>query len=60
VAGKALSITLSVGVAIYPDAGVNAEDLLRHADAAMYSVKDAGRNSLRIFSEEMLESRCRV
>ena len=56
-AGSDFSITLSVGVAIYPDGALDAEDLLRHADAAMYSVKDSGRNSLRIFSESVLDSR---
>jgi diguanylate cyclase (GGDEF)-like protein len=55
--GRELRITVSVGVAIYPEAGLDAEDLLRSADAAMYSVKDSGRNSLRIFSEGMMESR---
>lgn len=57
IAGRDFSITISVGVAIYPDAGLDADDLLRSADAAMYTVKDSGRNSLRIFTESMMESR---
>jgi len=57
VGGRVVSITVSVGVAIFPNAGPDAVDLLRSADVAMYSVKDSGRNSLRIFSEDMLESR---
>jgi diguanylate cyclase (GGDEF)-like protein len=56
--GRDHRITVSVGVAIYPEAGLDAEDLLRSADAAMYSVKDSGRNSLRIFTESMIHSRC--
>lgn len=44
-------LTLSVGVAIYPDSGDTVEELLRNADAAMYSVKDSGRNSLCLFDE---------
>jgi diguanylate cyclase (GGDEF)-like protein len=57
IAGREISITLSVGVSIYPDAGLSAEELLRNADAAMYTVKDSGRNSLQIFTENMLASR---
>ena len=37
-------VSASIGVARYPDAGVNAEELLRHADQAMYAAKSAGRN----------------
>ena len=57
IAGRDLSITLSVGVSIYPEAGLTAEELLRNADAAMYTVKDSGRNSLQIFTDSMLSSR---
>lgn len=53
-----LRLTLSVGVAIYPEAGTTAEELLRNADTAMYSVKDSGRNSLRLFDESLVGSRC--
>jgi diguanylate cyclase (GGDEF)-like protein len=56
VGGRHLSITVSVGIAIYPDVGLDAGDILRSADAAMYAVKDSGRNSLRIFSETMIEN----
>jgi diguanylate cyclase (GGDEF)-like protein len=57
IAGRDLSITLSVGVSIYPECGLTAEELLRNADAAMYTVKDSGRNSLQIFTDNMLASR---
>ena len=53
----ALSVTLSVGISIYPEGGLSAQELLRNADAAMYSVKDSGRNSLRIFSESLAPTR---
>jgi len=49
--GREINLTLSVGVAIYPEDGLSAEELLRNADVAMYAVKDSGRNSLRIYSE---------
>ncbi len=57
IAGRELSVTLSVGISIYPDGGLSAEELLRNADAAMYSVKDSGRNSLRLFTESMAATR---
>jgi len=37
-------VSASIGVARYPDAGASAEELLRHADQAMYAAKSAGRN----------------
>jgi len=43
--GKVLEmITLSLGVAIFPEHGANEDDLLRAADNAMYQAKAAGRN----------------
>jgi diguanylate cyclase (GGDEF)-like protein len=47
--GQALSIGASVGVA-YRE-WQSADDLFRHADAALYAAKDAGRNTSRIYSE---------
>jgi diguanylate cyclase (GGDEF)-like protein len=49
-------LTLSVGVAIYPDGGDTVDDLLRNADAAMYSVKNSGRNSLCLFDDDLVDS----
>ena len=37
-------VSLSIGVAVFPDAGTDAETLLRVADAALYRAKDMGRN----------------
>ncbi len=39
--GCDVAIEVSIGVAVYPDHGVDAQTLLRHADAAMYRVKHA-------------------
>jgi len=55
VGDRPVNITLSAGVSIYPDFGLEAEDLLETADAAMYTVKYAGRNGFRLFSENILE-----
>jgi diguanylate cyclase (GGDEF)-like protein len=57
IAGQELSVSLSVGVSIYPECGLTAEELLRNADAAMYTVKDSGRNSLQKFTESMMVAR---
>lgn len=40
--GHAFSIEVSIGIAFYPKDGVTAEDLLRHADIAMYRAKAMG------------------
>lgn len=50
---REISISASIGVAIYPDHGTNIQDLLINADAAMYQAKDQGRNSSSIFSYSM-------
>lgn len=54
---RTIRLTLSVGVALYPGGGTTPEELLRNADAAMYSVKDSGRNSLCLFDDSLLEAR---
>lgn len=48
-----LNISLSVGVAIYPDDGPDFETLAKRADMAMYRAKEAGRNTYRFFDEQM-------
>lgn len=56
---KVFFMTLSIGVSIYPEHGNNAEDLIKHADAAMYEVKENGRNGYLLyqtsFSEKLTE-----
>ncbi len=48
-AGRAVSATASVGVAVYPDDGDCMEVLVRHADAAMYHIKAGGRDGYRFY-----------
>ena len=43
----------SVGIALYPQDGSSVESLMAHADAAMYCVKQHGRNDLQFFSAGM-------
>ncbi|WP_240222633.1 EAL domain-containing protein [Rheinheimera hassiensis] len=46
------SISASVGVAMFSD-GCNSDELLQHADLAMYDAKERGRNSVRFFNQQM-------
>lgn len=43
-------VSASLGVAIFPAHGEQADALKRHADQALYEAKDAGRNTYRVFS----------
>lgn len=45
----AANVQASVGVAIYPSHAADAEQLLRHADEAMYAAKTAGKDCYRVF-----------
>ena len=49
-------VTASIGVAYAPTAvELSANELMRHADTAMYRAKNAGRNCIALFDESMLE-----
>ena len=50
---KLLNIGVSMGVAIAPDHGTSAKDLLRHADLALYFAKAKGRNTWVLFNAEV-------
>lgn len=49
VEGVEVQVGASVGVAMAPGAGDDAETLMRHADAAMYEAKAAGRGAVRVY-----------
>ncbi|MBS1187496.1 MAG: diguanylate cyclase/phosphodiesterase with and sensor(s) [Burkholderiaceae bacterium] len=51
--GHELSITASIGIAMYPENGHDLETLSRCADAAMYRAKHDGRDTFRFFTPEM-------
>ena len=42
------SVTLSLGVAVYPEHGTTPEELIRAADAALYRAKAAGRDRVEL------------
>ncbi len=50
---QALQVTASIGIALYPIDGDDAEALLRDADIAMYSAKAAGMNTYQYFTPEL-------
>jgi diguanylate cyclase (GGDEF)-like protein len=52
IAGKALSVTASLGVAFSADPADVPEEILRKADAALYLAKQRGRNRVEVFGEE--------
>jgi diguanylate cyclase (GGDEF)-like protein/PAS domain S-box-containing protein len=47
------SVTGSIGVAMYPNDGLTLDDLVKHADTAMYRVKERGRGSFRFYKPQM-------
>jgi diguanylate cyclase (GGDEF)-like protein len=52
--GQEIYITASIGVAVYPNDGATADDLLKNADAAMHRAKeDLGRGNYQFFCEGM-------
>lgn len=46
-------VTCSIGIASYPECAQNAADLCRHADLAMYHVKNNRRNGFYFYSEQL-------
>ena len=48
-----LHVTASIGIAVYPDDGADAETLIKNADIAVYHAKDSGRDNYKFFTEEM-------
>ncbi|MDN3544288.1 MAG: putative bifunctional diguanylate cyclase/phosphodiesterase [Roseateles asaccharophilus] len=51
--GRDLSVTPSIGVAMFPRDGESAEELIQHADTAMYLAKSRGRASYQFFEHQM-------
>lgn len=52
---KVFFMSLSVGIAIYPEHGQDSENLVKHADAAMYEVKESDRNGFKIYNQGMTD-----
>jgi diguanylate cyclase (GGDEF)-like protein/PAS domain S-box-containing protein len=53
--GHEVTVTASIGIAVFPDDGDDADTLIQYADTAMYRAKEAGRDAFRFFTAEMNE-----
>lgn len=50
-----MSVSPSIGICIFPVDGTTTDELVRHADAAMYHAKESGRATFRFFTPQMFE-----
>lgn len=53
---RSISVTPSIGISLFPQNGRNINDLLRHADLAMYHAKDNGRNEFSFFTQDLSDA----
>ncbi len=51
--GTKANVSTTIGISVYPNDGVDAETLMKHADIAMYHAKENGRNSMQFYSREI-------
>lgn len=54
--GRALYISCSAGISIFPEHGETVEDMLKHADLAMYEAKRYGKNQFKFFNFDLKSS----
>jgi diguanylate cyclase (GGDEF)-like protein/PAS domain S-box-containing protein len=54
--GQQLCTNASIGISVFPRDGDNADDLIRHADLAMYSVKEHGRGHSRFYTRGLADA----
>ena len=52
-AGRKMVMTTSIGISLFPEDGESCEELLKHADLALYQSKGSGRNNLHFFSRHL-------
>jgi len=52
-ADRELEVGASIGITVYPFDDQDIDELIRHADTAMYHAKQAGQNTYRFYAEEM-------
>ncbi|HTP96786.1 MAG TPA: EAL domain-containing protein [Burkholderiales bacterium] len=50
---RTVTVTASIGMSLYPADAASAEDLLNHAETAMQSAKNSGRNAHRFYTDEL-------
>lgn len=52
-AGRSIVMTSSVGISLFPQDGSSADELLKHADLALYQSKGSGRNVVHFFNPHL-------
>lgn len=57
VEGHVMQVSASIGVTLYPQDGSDADQLMRHADRAMYVAKQEGKNHYRLFDTAQNDAR---
>jgi diguanylate cyclase (GGDEF)-like protein len=60
IGGKECKLSVSIGIAIYPDDGGDGPTLLKNADKAMYKAKDLGKNGYQTYSSPDSRDTARV
>ncbi|NMD71703.1 EAL domain-containing protein [Bacillus sp. DNRA2] len=53
-------ITVSIGISLYPEDGVDEETLIKHADTAMYHAKDKGKNNFQFYHSYLIHHTTRM
>ncbi|MHB8847247.1 MAG: GGDEF domain-containing response regulator [Burkholderiales bacterium] len=51
IGGVELTVTMSIGISVYPDDGQDVDTLIQRADLTMYCAKESGRNNYRFFKK---------
>jgi len=51
--GKLITVTVSIGISMYPSDGKTTDDLLRKADLAMYKSKSCGKNNYQFYTNQL-------
>ncbi|MBC7501113.1 MAG: EAL domain-containing protein [Herminiimonas sp.] len=51
--GQECRVTASIGIAVYPEDGVDEQALMKNADIAMYHAKEEGKNNFQFYSTEI-------
>ncbi|WP_404452423.1 EAL domain-containing protein [Virgibacillus necropolis] len=54
--GYELFISISIGISVFPENGLSANDLIKHADSAMYVIKERHRNNYNLFESSISEN----
>ena len=51
-----IKLGLSIGISIYPDDGINSDELIRNADISMYKAKEKGKNRYVFYEDDMYQN----